>query len=135
MFHFQPGHGQASDAVCISSPVSPLPVVNSYTNIDRPQREHAASRRDATTLSQTENDRKKRESTESWGQGQQGRRRWHVYKPKEHYSSNEELNMDKDKELDLRHRRWEDKHTPETEYKEERRTRECRAKRCSFFLR
>ncbi|XP_062297968.1 centrosome and spindle pole-associated protein 1 [Scomber scombrus] len=125
----KPGRGQASDVMCISTPASPLPVVNSHTNIDRPRREHAASRRNAATLTEAENNRKKKESTESWGQGHQGRRRWHVYRPKEHYSSEDELKMDKDKELDLRHRRWQDTPTPEPEYKEERRTLERRAKR------
>ncbi|CAK6972358.1 centrosome and spindle pole-associated protein 1 [Scomber scombrus] len=60
----KPGRGQASDVMCISTPASPLPVVNSHTNIDRPRREHAASRRNAATLTEAENNRKKKESTD-----------------------------------------------------------------------
>ncbi|XP_067434660.1 centrosome and spindle pole associated protein 1 isoform X1 [Thunnus thynnus] len=127
----KPGHGQASDAVCISSPASPLPlpILNSHTNIHHPQREHAASTRDAATLTEAGDNGKNGKSTETWGPGHQERRRWHLYRPKELYSSEEELNIDKDKELDLRHRRWQDTHTPKPEYKEERRTWERRTKR------
>lgn len=120
--------------MCISSPASPLPIPNGHTNIHSPHRERTASRRDAATLTEAGDNGKNGKSTGTWGPEHQGRRRWRIYQPKEHYSSEEELNMDKDKEFDLRHRRRQDTHTPEPEYKEERRTREHRANRCSFFL-
>ncbi|XP_070784596.1 centrosome and spindle pole-associated protein 1 [Enoplosus armatus] len=122
----KPGQIQASDAVCISSPASPLPILNTHTNLHPPPRERAASRRDAATLTETVDNGK---STGTWGPGRRGRRRWQVRRPKEPYSSEEELITDKEEEFEFRRRRRPDRHTPAPEYKEERRTRERRANR------
>ncbi|XP_038583643.1 centrosome and spindle pole-associated protein 1 [Micropterus salmoides] len=122
----KPGQIQASDAGCISCPASPLPVLSTHTNILPPPRERAVSRRDAATLTEAVDNG---QSTRTWGLGQRGRRRWQLYGPKQQYSSDEELITDKEEELELRHRRRQDSHTPVPEYKEERRTRERRANR------
>ncbi|XP_040922248.1 centrosome and spindle pole-associated protein 1 [Toxotes jaculatrix] len=118
------GQVQASDAVRISSPASPLPILNTHNSIPLPYRERPASRRDAATLTEAVGNGK---STETWDQGHRGRRRWQLYGPKEPCSSDEELITDKEEELEFRYRRRKDRHTPEPEDKEERRTRQHRA--------
>ena len=128
-FPFQPGQFQASDVVCISSPASPPPILNTHTNIGLPPRERPASRRDAATLTEVVDNGR---STGTLGPGHRGRRRWHIYRPKEPYSSEDESITDREDELEFRHRRRRDRYTPEPEYKEERRTRQSRANRWSF---
>ncbi|XP_078137408.1 centrosome and spindle pole-associated protein 1 [Sander vitreus] len=120
----KPGQIQASDAVHISSPASPRPILNTHTNTHCPPRERPASRRDAATLTEKVDNGK---SIGTWGPGHRRRRRWQLHRPKEPYSSEEEPITDKDDEFEFRHRRRQDRHTPEPEYKEERRTRERRA--------
>lgn len=115
----------------ISSPASPLPSLNTHTNTRLPPGEHHASRRDAATLTETVDNGK---STGACAPGHQGRRRWQLHRPKEPYNSEEELTTDKEEELEFRHRRRQGRYTPEPEYQEERKTRERRANRCSFFL-
>ncbi|KAM7369940.1 hypothetical protein PAMP_011228 [Pampus punctatissimus] len=126
---YKPGHVQPSDDVCISSPTSPLPILNNHTHELRSHRERAPSRRDAATLTEAGDTGNNEKSTGTWSPEHQGRRCWQRRRPKEHYSSEDELNLDKDKELDLRHSRWQDTHTPEPKYKEARRTREHKANR------
>lgn len=130
-FHFQSGQVQASDAVCISSPASPLPILNTHTNIVPPYRERSASRRDAASLTEAVGNAK---STGTWDPHHWRRRRWQLCRPKDPYSSEEELITDKEEELEFRHRRRKDRHTAEPDYKEERRIKECRANRCSFCI-
>ncbi|XP_044031547.1 centrosome and spindle pole-associated protein 1 isoform X2 [Siniperca chuatsi] len=120
----KPGQVQTSDAVYISCPASALPILNTHTNIHPPPRERTAFRRDAATLTEAVDNGK---STGTWGLGHRGRRRWQLHRPKETYTSEEEQITDKEDELAFRHRRRQDRHTPEPEYKEERRTRERRA--------
>ncbi|XP_035509088.1 centrosome and spindle pole-associated protein 1 [Morone saxatilis] len=122
----KPGQVQASDAVCISSPASPLPILNTHTNIHPPPRERPASKRDAATLTEAVDSGKRRGT---WGPGHRRRRRWQLYRLKKPNSSEDEPNTDKEEELEFRHRRRQDRDTPEPEYKEERRTREHRANR------
>lgn len=129
-FHFQPGQFQVSDTVCISAPASPPPILNTHTNIRLPPRERPASRRDAATLTEVvDNGRSKG----TFGPGHRGRRRWQIHRPREPYSSEDEPITDGEDELEFRRRRRRDRYTPEPEYKEERRTRQHRANRCSFF--
>ncbi|XP_068438170.1 centrosome and spindle pole-associated protein 1 isoform X4 [Clinocottus analis] len=122
----KPGQVEASDAVYISSPASPLPFLNTHTNIHPPPREHPASRRDAATLTEAVDNG---ESTGTGGPGHRSRRRWQLPKPKELYTSEEEPITDKEEELEFSTRRRQDEQTLEPEYKEERRTRERRAHR------
>ncbi|XP_039983478.1 centrosome and spindle pole-associated protein 1 [Xiphias gladius] len=117
---------QASDAVCISSPASPLPILNTHTNIVPPYRERSASRRDAASLTEAVGNAK---STGTWDPHHWRQRRWQLCRPKDPYSSEEELITDKEEELEFRHRRRKDRHTAEPDYKEERRIKECRANR------
>ncbi|KAA8580783.1 hypothetical protein FQN60_013741 [Etheostoma spectabile] len=117
----QPGQIQPSDAVYISSPASPRPILNTHTNTHHPPRERPASRRDAATLTETVDNGK---NIGTWGPGHRRRRRWQLHRPEEPYSSEEEPITDKDNEFEFRHRRRQDRHTPEPEYKVERRTRE-----------
>ncbi|XP_041817863.1 centrosome and spindle pole associated protein 1 [Chelmon rostratus] len=107
----KPEQVQASDA-------SPLPILNTHTNIHPSLMERPASRRDAATLTETL-DKGKRMGT--WGTGHRGRRRWQLRRLKEPYSSEEEL--------EFRHTRSQGRRTPDPEYKEKERTRECRANR------
>ncbi|TNN88915.1 Centrosome and spindle pole associated protein 1 [Liparis tanakae] len=120
----QPGQTQASDAVYISSPASPLPILNIHTNVRPPPREHPASRRDAATLTEAVDNG---ESTGTRDPGHRRRRRWQSPKPKEPYSSEEEPITDQEEELEFRHRRRQDGDTLEPEYREGRRTRERKA--------
>ncbi|XP_032360326.1 centrosome and spindle pole-associated protein 1 isoform X2 [Etheostoma spectabile] len=117
----KPGQIQPSDAVYISSPASPRPILNTHTNTHHPPRERPASRRDAATLTETVDNGK---NIGTWGPGHRRRRRWQLHRPEEPYSSEEEPITDKDNEFEFRHRRRQDRHTPEPEYKVERRTRE-----------
>ncbi|KAE8279906.1 Centrosome and spindle pole associated protein 1 [Larimichthys crocea] len=103
----KPGQDKASDAVCVASPASPLPILNAHANMHPPPRERPASRRDAATL------------TEAVDNGKKDRG----------FSSEEELITDTEEELEFRHRRRRDRRSPEPEYKEERKTRERRANR------
>lgn len=123
-FHFQPGQAQASDPVGIS-------VLNTYTDSQPPPRERPASRRDAATLTEAVDNGKR---TGTLGPGHRGRRRWRLRRLSEPYSSEEELSTDREEELKFITRRRRDRHTPEPEQKEGRRARECRTKRCNFFL-
>ncbi|XP_075937023.1 centrosome and spindle pole-associated protein 1 isoform X2 [Anarhichas minor] len=122
----KPGQVQASDAVYSSSPASPLPILNIHRNTHPPPRERPASTRDAASLTEAEDNGK---STGTWGPGHRRRRRWQLRGPKEPYSPEEEPITDKEEELEFRHRGRQERHTPEPEYKEERRTRERRANR------
>ncbi|XP_068588339.1 centrosome and spindle pole-associated protein 1-like isoform X2 [Cebidichthys violaceus] len=122
----KPGQVRASDAVYISSPTSPLPILNIHRNTHRPPKERPASRRDAASLTEAVDNGK---STGTWGPGHRRRKRWQLGGPKEPYSSEEEPITDKEEELEFRDRRRQDRHTPEPEYKEERRARERRANR------
>ncbi|XP_050922574.1 centrosome and spindle pole-associated protein 1 isoform X1 [Lates calcarifer] len=126
----KPGQVQASEAAFISSPASPLPILSTHTNVSPPSRERPASRRDAATLTEAVDHGK---STGTWDPGCRGRRRWQLHRPKEPYSSEEELIIDKEEELEFRHRRRKDRYSPEPEEKEERRIREQRANRFSLF--
>ncbi|XP_008301077.1 centrosome and spindle pole-associated protein 1, partial [Stegastes partitus] len=118
------GQVQVSDAVNVSLQDSPLSFLNTNAKIPPPRNEHPASRRDAATLTEVVDNGK---STETWGPGYQRRRRWQLYRQKEPYSSEEELNTDEERESDFRGRRRQDRRTQE--YKEERRTREHRVNR------
>ncbi|KAM9337207.1 centrosome and spindle pole-associated protein 1 [Symphorus nematophorus] len=120
-----PGQVQAPDGH-ISSPASPLP--NTHTNIHPlPPSERPASRRDAATLTEALDNG---ERTGTWAPPHQRRRRWQRRRWRhEPYSSEEELTTNSEEELEFRHRRRQDRPTPESEYKEERRTRERRANR------
>ncbi|XP_034415606.1 centrosome and spindle pole associated protein 1 [Cyclopterus lumpus] len=120
----KPGQVQASDAVYISSPASPLPILNIHKHIHPPPREHPASRRVAATLTEAVDNG---ESTGTRGPGHRRRRQRQLPKPKEPYSSEEEPITDKEEELEFRHKRRQDGHTLEPEYTEGRRTRERRA--------
>ncbi|XP_070709443.1 centrosome and spindle pole-associated protein 1 [Pempheris klunzingeri] len=122
----KPGQVQASDAVYISSPASPLPILNTYTNKHPPHGERPAPRRNAATLTKAVDDGK---STGIWGSGHRGRRRWQLHRQREPFSSEEELITDKEEELQLRHRRRQGRYTPRPEYTEERRTWGRRANR------
>ncbi|XP_059182691.1 centrosome and spindle pole-associated protein 1 isoform X2 [Centropristis striata] len=117
---------QASDAVYIPSPASPPPILNTRTNIHPPPRERSASRRDAATLTEVVDNGN---STGSHGRGHRRRRHWQIHRPKKHYSSEEEPITDKEDEVEFRHKRQQDRHTPEPKYKEERRNRKYRANR------
>ncbi|XP_029314098.1 centrosome and spindle pole-associated protein 1 [Cottoperca gobio] len=123
-----PGQVQASDVLHnISSPASPPPVLHTCTNTQPPPRERPASRRDAATLTDAVDNGN---SSRTRGPGTRGRRRWQLQRQKEPlyiYSSEEEPITDLEDELEFRHRRRRDRHTPE--YKEERRTRKRRANR------
>nr|XP_046227260.1 centrosome and spindle pole-associated protein 1 isoform X2 [Scatophagus argus] len=101
-------------------------VFNTYPNAHSPLREPPASRRDAATLTEAADDGKR---TSTWGPGHRGRRRWQLYRRREPYSSEEELSTDREEEFELRHRRKQDRHTPEPEYKEGRKSRQHRANR------
>uniref|UniRef100_A0A3B4UNE3 Centrosome and spindle pole associated protein 1 n=1 Tax=Seriola dumerili TaxID=41447 RepID=A0A3B4UNE3_SERDU len=127
----KPGQVQASDAVRIFSPASHLPNLNTHTNIPPPARECPASRRDAATLTDAVDNGK---STGTWEPGYRGRRRWQICRPKEPYTSEEELFTDNEEELEFRHRRRKHRHNPEPVYKEERRIREHRANRAPLDI-
>ncbi|XP_041670613.1 centrosome and spindle pole-associated protein 1 [Cheilinus undulatus] len=117
----EPGHMQSSDAVHVPPPVS-LPLFsNTQTNDHHPPWEHPASRRDAATLTEAVDDGKR---AETWVPGHRGRRRWRVIRPKESYSSEEEMSTDREEDLGLRHRQRHSRTTPEPVYREERRIRE-----------
>ncbi|KAM6908109.1 centrosome and spindle pole-associated protein 1 [Lycodopsis pacificus] len=122
---------RASDAVYISSPASPLPILNIHRNTHPPPRERPASRRDAASLTEAEDNGK---STGTWGPGHRRRRRWHLQRPNKPHSSEEEPITDKEEELEFRHGRRQDRQTPEPESKEERRTRERRANRAPLGM-
>lgn len=124
-FHFQSEQVQASDA-----DASPPPILNTHTNIRPSPTERPVSRRDAATLTEAVNNGKR---TGTRGPGHRGRRRWQVHRLKEPYGSEEDLTSDREEEWELRHRKRQDRHTPEPEYKEEGRTRERRGSRCGFF--
>nr|XP_020455583.1 centrosome and spindle pole-associated protein 1 isoform X2 [Monopterus albus] len=109
----KPGQVQTSDAMCISPPASHLSIFNTHTNIPTPHRRDAATLTEAVDIGK---------STEPWDPGHRPRRPWQLYRPKEPYSSEEELISDKDEEV--RHRSRKDSHSPEPEYKVERRNRE-----------
>ncbi|CAJ1082220.1 centrosome and spindle pole-associated protein 1 isoform X1 [Xyrichtys novacula] len=116
---------EASDAVCISSPASPLQIPNMPTNYHPPLWERPSSRKDAATLTEEVGNGKR---TGAWIPAQRGRRRWQIIKQRGSYSSEEELDIDREQELVIRRiRRHSD--TPELKYKEERRAREHRATR------
>lgn len=119
-FYLQPGQVQASAPMGIS-------VLNTHTHIQPPPRERPASRRDAATLTEAVDNGQR-------GPGHQGRRRWQLHRPKEPYSSDEELSTEREEEFKFRNRRTQDRHTPEPERKEGRRTRKHRTERWSFYL-
>ncbi|KAI3355250.1 hypothetical protein L3Q82_018103 [Scortum barcoo] len=101
----KPGQFRASDAACISPPASPRPILNAFTNIHPPPREHAASRRDAATLTEAVDNGKR-------GPAHRGRRRWQLHKLKEPCSSEEQLITDTEEELEFRHKRKQDRYSP-----------------------
>ncbi|KAM4605914.1 centrosome and spindle pole-associated protein 1 [Polymixia lowei] len=136
---------QTSNALCICSPTSPLPIPGARANVHPSHRERLPSRRDASTL------------TEAAGTGSRpgargdeppGRRRWGLprsedllehleRRPRRHkgqrveYSSEEDLNTDEEEDLEFARGRRRDRHNREPEYTERRkgRTRQPRADR------
>ncbi|XP_034562108.1 centrosome and spindle pole-associated protein 1 isoform X2 [Notolabrus celidotus] len=122
----KPVAAEAPDAACISPPASPLLIPNILSNYPSPPWERPASRRDAATLTEARDDGKR---TGAWNPVHRARRRWQIVRQKEPYSSEEELNSDREEVVEFRHRRRQDRYTPEPEFKVERRTRERRAHR------
>ncbi|XP_074549725.1 centrosome and spindle pole-associated protein 1 isoform X2 [Halichoeres trimaculatus] len=112
---------EASDAACISPPAFPLPTRNILLNHHPPPWERPASRKDAATLTEALDDGKRT--------NHRGRKRWQIVRRKESYSSEEEFDSDREEEFLFRRRRRQDRHTPEPECKEERRTRQHKADR------
>ncbi|XP_065804861.1 centrosome and spindle pole-associated protein 1 isoform X1 [Labrus bergylta] len=120
----EPEHCQPSGAVCISSPAHRFPTPDTHKSDHHAHWERPAYRRDAATLTDAVEGGKR---TGTWAPVHRGRKRWQIIQTNEPYKSEEELNTDKEEEF--KHRRRHDTHTPEPEYKEERRSRERRANR------
>ncbi|KAM6971588.1 centrosome and spindle pole-associated protein 1 [Tautogolabrus adspersus] len=113
-------------AVYISSPAHPFPIPDTHKSDHPVPWERPAYRRDAATLTDAVEDGKR---IGTWAPVHRGRKRWQIIRTNEPYNSEEELNTDKEEELEFKHRRRHGRHTPEPEYKGERRTRERRANR------
>lgn len=127
-FYFQPGQIQASDGMQISPPASSVSFPNTDTNIAPLHKERCPSRKDAAVLTEALND-----GTSTWIRGPRRRRRWQIYRVKEPYGSEDELNTDGEDEFDLKYRREKDRDTQEPEYKEEMPAHERRLNRCPFL--
>ncbi|XP_030611857.1 centrosome and spindle pole-associated protein 1 isoform X2 [Archocentrus centrarchus] len=110
----KPGQIQASDGM--KTNIVPLP------------KERCPSRKDAAILTEALND-----GTSTWIRGpvQRRRRRWQIYRVEEPYSSEDEINTDREDEFDLKYRRGKDRDTQEPEHKEEMTARERRVNRVS----
>ncbi|KAG7525099.1 hypothetical protein JOB18_022233 [Solea senegalensis] len=111
----------------IPSPAAPLlPPLNTKANITTPRTGRPASRRDAATLTEAENQGKSRRT---WDRRQRRRRRLLLCRPIEPYSSEEEPFTDEEERLEFGERRRKNTDVPELEGKEEKSMRERSDKR------
>ncbi|XP_037549900.1 centrosome and spindle pole-associated protein 1 [Nematolebias whitei] len=118
-------HFQASDVVNLTSQCPPLPILNTQTNTPPPpHKDCPAFRRDAATLTEAGDTEKNTRILDP-----PRRRRWQIHKPRELYSSEEELCTDEEEDFDFRRRRRPDRDTHEPQYHKKRRSQKSRLDR------